>query len=156
MIYIFPPEAVSVSSYSDGTHLSIPKIKASASIKEQVDPFNKSEYQEVLKKSIAHAKGTSLPGENGTSFIFAHSSGNPWELTRINTVFLRLSELQKGDQIIIHRNKKKYTYVVREKKEVLPSEISYLLSTKRTQLILQTCTPIGTDWKRLLVFADPM
>ena len=35
-------------------------------------------------------------------------------------------------------------------------DVSYLIETKKTQLILQTCTPIGTSLKRLLVFADPV
>lgn len=153
-ILIFPPKVSSVSTLS-GTHLTIPKIRAQASVQENVDPFNKAEYNQVLKKNVAHAKGTSLPGQNGTVFIFAHSSATPWEITRLNTIFLRLGELEKDDLIEIQKDKKTYKYKVREKREVMPSEVNYLLNNNKKQLILQTCTPIGTDWKRLLVFADP-
>lgn len=152
-IYFFPPQIKSVLP-SKGTFITIPKIHAQAPISENVDPWNEKEYMDTLKKSIAHAKGTSLPGQPGTIFLFAHSSGPPWELTRFNTVFLRLGELQNGDSIIIERNGVTYRYIVRDKKEVWPNEVNYLLDTKRTQLILQTCTPIGTSIKRLLVFAD--
>ena len=138
-----------------GMFITIPKIHAQAQVTENVDPFNEKEYNEVLKKNIAHAKGTALPGEEGTIFLFAHSSGTPWEITRFNTIFLRLGELQKGDSIVLVRNGKKFAYTVSNKKEVWPSEVSYLLDTKQTQLILQTCTPIGTSLKRLLVFAEP-
>ncbi len=153
-IYLNPPRVQSVVNKS-GTYITIKKISAQAVITENVNPYIKAEYETVLKKSVAHAKGTSLPGSPGTIFIFAHSSGPPWEQTRYNTVFLRLSELNTGDTIEIQRNGKVYNYTVREKKEVLPTEAKYLENTARTQLILQTCTPIGTDLKRLLVFADP-
>lgn len=154
LIYLFPPKVATVSQKT-GTYLTIPKIGAQAQVQENVDPFNKDEYKSVLKKNIAHAKETSLPGEAGTVFIFAHSSGPPWEITRLNTIFLRLNELKKGDTIRINKGKKVFTYTVSEKKEVYPSDVKYLLNTSKNQLILQTCTPIGTDWKRLLVFAQP-
>lgn len=154
-IYFFPITPPSLSSMQ-GTYLSVPKIKAYAPVVEQVDPFDEPVYQKALKSGVAHAQGSSLPGQNGTVYIFAHSSGSPWEITRLNTIFLRLGELQKGDKIEIQKDKKVYRYKVREKKEVMPSEISYLINTTQNQLILQTCTPIGTDWRRLLVFADPI
>ena len=153
-VYLFPPQ-INDSLPTKGTFITIPKIHAQSPVTENVDPWNESLYREALKKSVAHAKGTSLPGQEGTVFLFAHSSGLPWELTRFNTIFLRLGELQKGDTITILRNGKKFSYTVREKKEVWPTEVNYLLDTKRTQLILQTCTPIGTSLKRLLIFADP-
>ena len=86
----------------------------------------------------------------------------PWEMTRYNTIFLRLGELSVGDEIVITRNGKELKYTVSDKKEVDPSEVNYLLQTDKTEprlnrgkLILQTCTPIGTALKRLLIFADP-
>lgn len=154
-IYLFPPKP-DVYARENGTYLSIPKINAYSTIIENVNPFDEAEYQAELKKGVAHAEGTALPGEAGTTFIFAHSSGPPWEITRLNTIFLRLGELESGDEIEIRKNGKVFKYIVREKKEVAPSDVSYLLETERTQLILQTCTPIGTDLRRLLVFADPV
>lgn len=154
-IYLFPP-AIKQIQTQKGIFLTIPKIHAQAPIIENVNPWNQSEYLQSLKKGIAHAKGTALPGENGTIFLFAHSSGSPWEITWYNTIFLRLNELQKKDRIEIVKNGKKYLYKVRDKKEVWPSEVNYLLQTKKDQLILQTCTPIGTSLKRLLIFADPI
>lgn len=154
-IYLFPPTIKTLQAQK-GIFLTIPKIHAQAPIIENVDPWNQSEYLQSLKKGIAHAKGTALPGEKGTIFLFAHSSGSPWEITWYNTIFLRLNELQKGDSIEINKNGKKYLYKVREKKEVWPTEVNYLLQTKKDQLILQTCAPIGTDLKRLLIFSDPV
>ncbi len=161
-IYLFPP-AIQPIPTQKGTFLTIPKIHAQAPIIENVNPWNESQYQKALKKGIAHAKGTALPGEKGlpagqagTIFLFAHSSGAPWDIAWYNTIFLRLGELQKGDSMEINKDGKKYLFEVREKKEVWPSEVNYLSGTKKDQLILQTCTPIGTSLKRLLIFADPV
>jgi LPXTG-site transpeptidase (sortase) family protein len=154
LIFLFPPKVESVSD-KPGMYVTIPKIKAQSMVEINVDPYDEAAYQNVLKKSVAHAKGTKLPGEKGTVFIFAHSSGNPWEITRMNTIFLRLNELEKGDRIEVQKDGKRYVYKVTSKKEVFPSEVNYLQEIDKDQLILQTCTPIGTDWKRLLVFAQP-
>ncbi len=154
-VYFFTPVIQPIQSQK-GIFLTIPKIKAIAPIIENVDPWNEKQYNQALKKGVAQARGTSLPGENGTVFIFAHSTGAPWEITWYNTIFLRLNELQKNDSIVITKNGKKYNYAVREKKEVWPNEVNYLLQSNKNQLILQTCAPIGTSLKRLLVFADPI
>lgn len=154
-VYISPPPVTALDPYTRQFILSIPKIHATGEIIKNVDPSNKNEYMAALKKGIAHAKGTSLPGEKGTIYLFAHSSALPWELTRYNTIFLRLNELKKGDEITIFYEGQNYVYSVTGKKEVWPSDTKYLQNLKRNQLILQTCTPVGTDLKRLLVFAVP-
>ena len=154
-IFIFPPK-ISANITKPGFFIQIPKINAEAPIIINVDAFNETEYRAKLKEGVAQAKGTALPGDKGTSFLFAHSSGPPWEIARYNTVFLRLGELQKGDKIYIFKNGKKLVFMVREKKEVWPNDVSVFKDLSRTQLIVQTCTPIGTDFKRLLIYADPV
>lgn len=139
-----------------GLYITIPKIKAQASVIANVDPWNQSTYERELEKGVAHAKGTALPGDGKMSFLFAHSSLPPWEMTRTNTPFLKLGQLEKGDTIEIIRDGKDYIYTVREKKEVWPTETQYLKDTSKNQLVLQTCVPIGTALRRLLVFADPV
>lgn len=136
--------------------ITIPKIKVVSPIIWDIDPFDPGEYREALTGGVAHASGTSYPAQSGTMFIFAHSSDFPWRMTRYNIIFFRLGELDAGDEIIITREGHDYKYKVREKKTVWPSEIEYLTKAVRTQLILQTCTPPGTDFQRLLVFADPV
>ncbi len=153
-IYLNPPKVESLVNRT-GTYITINKINAQAVISENVNPLDANEYQKVLKNSVAHALGTSLPGNPGTTFIFAHSSGPPWEQTRYNTIFLRLNELNPGDGIELQRMGKVFKYTVKEKKEVMPTEVKFLENTGKDQLILQTCTPIGTDLRRLLIFADP-
>jgi len=152
-LYLFPNKLTS-NTVDKSFYIEIPKINVKTSVIGNVDPFNEKEYRASLEKGIAQAKGTALPGEKGTVFLFAHSSDLPWRITRYNIAFFRLPELERRDPIIIFRNGKEYKYKVTDKKTVWPNEVNYLLDTKKTQLILQTCVPIGTSFQRLLVFAE--
>src|SRR5690606_17953388 len=113
-----------------------------------------AEYREALQEGVAQAKGTALPGESGSVYLFAHSSGMPWEQLQTNVAFLRLHRLVPGDEVVVRYRGDEYVYRVRESKIVKPHEVEYLRESTRDQLILQTCSPVGTDWRRLLVFAD--
>jgi len=152
--YLFPPE-IKPAVKLQGDFITVPKIKAQAPLIFNVDPWNETEYQKVLKNGVAHAKDTPLPGNKGRSFIFAHSSGNPFEVTQYNTVFLKLNDLVIGDKIEIKRDNKIYKYNVTQKKIVWPNEIEYLTDTGPDGIVVQTCWPIGTSLKRLLIFAAP-
>lgn len=154
-LYLNPPKIVN-NLPAEGLFLTIPKISAQAPITLNVNPWDANIYRPVLEKGIAQAAGTSKPGENGTIFLFAHSSDSPLSITQYNTVFLRLDQLRTGDEMTITDNGKDYRYRVRESKVVSPSETQYLQKNDQNQLILQTCTPIGTALRRLLVFADPI
>jgi LPXTG-site transpeptidase (sortase) family protein len=153
--YFFPPQ-IKEQSKLTGDYITVPKIKAQAPLVLNVDPRNESVYKNALKKGVAHAKGTYLPGEKGRSFLFAHSSGNPLEQTNFNTVFLKLGNLKIGDDILIKRGGKDYKYKVTSTKIVWPSEVEYLEKKEIPGIVVQTCWPIGTSIKRLLVFASPV
>ena len=135
--------------------IDIPKIHASAPIIVNVDPWDKNSYQNELKQGVAHASGSSLPGEPGTSYLFAHSSDWPWNITRYNTAFFKIYQLEVGDTIIIYKNSQPIDFTVTEKKVIRPWESEGLFDQSVNRLILQTCTPIGTDWNRLLLIARP-
>jgi LPXTG-site transpeptidase (sortase) family protein len=152
-----PPTHAQATSIDTTTFsIHIPKINVTSRVIEEVDPWNQEEYKKALRQGIAHASGTSLPGENGTVFMFAHSSDSPLNTTRYNIPFLFLDNLEKQDKIFITKDSVRYVYQVREKKVVWPNETRYLKETSKKQLILQTCYPLGTTFQRLLVFADPV
>lgn len=136
----------------------IPKIGASETVVANVDPTNEAEYLDVLAHSVAHAKGSAFPGLNGTTYLFAHSADNFWNVGRYNAVFYLLKELVPGDDIAVFFQGKRYNYKVSETKIVDGTDTSYLSSNigKGEQLVLQTCWPPGTTWKRLFVFAKPI
>lgn len=135
----------------------IPKIGANEKITPNVDPSNEKEYLDALKHSVAHAKGSALPGLGGTTYLFAHSADNFWDVGRYNAVFYLLKDLELNDEISVFFNNKRYNYTVYDKKIVDPSEVEYIASNlgQGEKLILQTCWPPGTAWKRLLIFAKP-
>lgn len=135
----------------------IPKIGANEKVYSNVDPSNEKEYLEVLKNGIAHAKGTAFPGLNGTTYLFAHSTDNFWNVGRYNAVFYLLNKMTNGDEISLFYNGKRFDYIVNDTKIVDPQDIQFISSNigQGEKVVLQTCWPPGTAWKRLLVFAVP-
>lgn len=139
--------------------LLIPKISASSDVKANVSPFEKNEYLKVLEENVvAQAKDTAIPGsgKGNTIFIFAHSTQQGLNMVRKNSIFYLLDELKTGDSALIQYNGQNLNYRVYMKRIVNASEIEYFTfkDVNKEVLILQTCWPIGTDWKRLLVFAE--
>lgn len=139
---------------SVGFGLVVEKINANSEVIANVNPANEREYRKALEKGVAHAKGTAFPGQPGMSFLFAHSTLNPWDVPRYNAVFYLLRELEAGDRIVTYFDGKRYDYEVYDKKVVGAKDVQFLkMKTEEPILILQTCDPPGTTWKRLLVFA---
>ena len=132
----------------------IPKIGANARIVTGVDTANERAYAAALKQGVAQALGTAFPGEGGHIFLFAHSTDYWWNVSTYNAVFYLLGKLIKGDDINIFYKGERFVYRVIDTKIVDPSEVEYI--TRKTNvefLTLQTCWPLGTTFKRLLVFA---
>lgn len=137
--------------------LIIPKIHAKSKIVADVDPSDEVAYMDALKVGVAHAKGTRLPGDAGTIYMFAHSTDNPLNVIRYNAIFYLLREMAVGDEIQVYFHGIKHRYTVTDTKIVEPTDISYLSADNpegKETLILQTCWPPGTRLKRLLVFAQ--
>lgn len=135
----------------------IPKIGASAKVYPNVDPEKEEEFLPVLKNGIAHAKGTVFPGFSGNVYLFAHSTDNWWNVGRYNAVFYLLKNLTKGDEIVVFFENKRHDYLVSEVLVMDARDVSQLTrpQTGGEQLVLQTCWPPGTTWKRLVVLATP-
>lgn len=132
----------------------IPKIEANAPIVAGVDPYDANIYQRELTKGVAQAKGTGFPGQNKTMFLFAHASGDITMARRYNSIFYLLNKMEVGDEIKIYYQGAPYTYQVNQTKEVTPEAVSFLKNDPSADLILMTCTPPGTTWRRLLVLAS--
>lgn len=114
------------------------------------------DMQEALKDGVIHYPGTSMPGQHGNVVITGHSSYFPWDPGRFKDVFALLHQMKIGDKIMIYHNQEKYIYQVTEKKVVLPDDIDILKQTPEDKLTLITCTPVGTNLKRLIVIAKPI
>lgn len=136
----------------------IPKIQARSKVIANVDAGSKRDYLAALKRGVAHAAGTGLPGidsqVNRTIVLFAHSTDAPWNMARYNAVFYLLDKLEPGDRIQIYFQGVRHDYAVEELRVVGAGDVSYFArQTQEEILVLQTCYPPGTTWKRLLVVA---
>lgn len=136
----------------------IPKLGANARVFPNIDASDPDEFLPILQKGVAHAKGTVFPGIKGNIYLFAHSTDNFWNVGRYNAVFYLIKDLKPGDEIVIFFQNKRYNYIVKGTKITDPSDVSYIVNAQKQEkqvLILQTCWPPGTTWKRLFVFAEP-
>jgi len=129
----------------------IEKIGANSKIVANVDPFNSYEYQQALTQGVAQARGSALPGQPGSLFLFSHSSADLFQATRYNSVFYLLDKLLPGDKVLIYYQGRKYTYTLTQKILAKAEDINYL-TTKSPEktLTLMTCWPPGTSLKRLI------
>lgn len=148
-------DAVISESVDTEFGIVIPKIGANARVVADVDWTDSHIYQQALTQGVAHAKGTSYPGEDGNIFLFAHSGADPFEVLRFNAIFFLINKLEAGDEIILWYHGHSHVYRVNEKKMVLGDDLEYLTQTKEGRtLTLMTCWPPGTTLKRLMVLAE--
>lgn len=105
-----------------------------------------------LSKGLVHLPGSSLPGERGNVFISGHSALSP--LFALKTApFAKLSDLRKGDKIVLETSSAKFVYEVAGFKIVDPTDVSVIQApTSRGRYVsLMTCVPPGLNLKRLVV-----
>ncbi|MBI2453884.1 class E sortase, partial [Candidatus Peregrinibacteria bacterium] len=112
-----------------------------------------ADIQKALRNGVIHYPGTALPGENGNIVITGHSSYYAWDPGRFKDVFALLHDVRLKDRIVVYFNQKKFVYEVTNRKIVLPKDVDVLATSPQEQLTLITCTPIGTNLKRLVLTA---
>ncbi len=115
-----------------------------------------NDMQEALKNGVVHYPATSLPGDGGNVVITGHSSYFPWDPGRFKDVFALLHDVEIGDKVLIYYNQDKYIYEVDNIMEVKATNIDVLKQTPEERLTLITCTPVGTNLRRLIVTAVPV
>ena len=135
--------------------LVISKIGVNTSVTPNVDLNDQVRAETILEKNVAHALGSSLPGQKGTTFLYGHSAFLNILGSEQNSVFYLLDKLEKGDEVDLFYNGYRYLYSVTDTKITEPEDISFLLNGKE-QLVLQTCWPLGTNLKRFVVIAKPI
>src|SRR5215204_2620230 len=111
----------------------------------------------ALNKGVVHLPDTSFPWSETPErnvYLAGHRLG--WPGTGSHLVFYRLNELDGGEKITLRdRQGSRYQYRVIESFEVGPFERWVTGRVRgRDLLTLQTCTPIPTFEKRLIVRAE--
>ena len=120
-------------------------------------PVLDSSSQAALDKSVIHIPQTPMPWENREQknvYLAGHRLGYPGTGSRL--IFYNLDKLQGGDVIFLRdQSGGVYKYRVTEMFQVDPSD-DWVMDTvvDRDIVTLQTCAPIPTFEKRLIVRAD--
>jgi sortase A len=120
-------------------------------------PVFGSDSYEALAKGIAHVPGTSWPWSNTPQrnvYLAGHRMGYRGTWSRM--LFYNLGELRKGDRVVLRdREGRSYEYRVSESFLAEPTDAWVLGQVRgRDMVSLQTCTPLFTFQKRLIVRAD--
>jgi LPXTG-site transpeptidase (sortase) family protein len=149
------PEGASIDPVNKDFSLIVPKVGINAGIIPAVNPTKPGEYLAALEKGIAHSSLSYFPDEDGTVYLFSHSTNYDWFVGDLNAVFYLLKNLEVKDTILIYYKGSSYRYEITGKQVVSPTEVSYLApQAGAKRLILQTCWPPGSVTERLLIFAD--
>jgi len=113
------------------------------------------DIQEGLQDGVVHYPGTARPGQAGNFFVTGHSSYFPWAPGDYKSVFARLHELKVGDEYWVFYNGDRYRYIIQEKKEIKPADVTVLDQPVGKRIgTLMTCTPVGTTLRRLIITAQ--
>lgn len=109
----------------------------------------------AFDETLAHLPGTSLPGEKGNVFISGHSSILPNLERKQKAYFAKLSDVKKGDKVLLEALGQRFTYEVQGFRIVDPQDISVIQPPDEggRYLTLMTCVPPGFNTKRLVVLA---
>lgn len=155
------PDREQVAAASRPRHYELPPgaimgLTINALDLHNVPVFNSS-AKWALDNGVSHEPGTSMPwslSEQKNVYLQGHRLG--WPGTESHLVFYHLNKLKRGDEILLKdRDGKRYTYRVSEAFVVEPND-SWVMGRVRGRdmVTLQTCTPIPSYDKRLIVRAN--
>lgn len=114
---------------------------------------------EELKDGVVHIPKTPFPGDTGASVILGHSSADPWYLGDYGSAFALLETMRTGDDIIVHyRDGRTLTFRVIDsftysQRGDDAQDAARFEKSSRPSIILVSCWPFGTNFKRLGVKA---
>jgi len=131
----------------------IPKINVEIPVNYNETSTDESTIENDLESGIVHYPTTALPGQNGNTAFFGHSSNNIFNKGKYKFAFVLLHTLVPGDTFYLTYNGKVYVYKVITKTVVPPSQVSVLdpIAGQTATATLITCDPPGTSLNRLVV-----
>ena len=148
------PTVVSTTVSADNK-LIIPKLNIEVPVHFGI---SLDEVDNAMVNGVAHymiSGASAFPGEIGNTVITGHSAGDIYSNNQYKFIFSGLERLEDGDLIYINYNSTRYTYSVKRKEIIEPSNVSVLVYETNTPILtLITCTPLGTSRYRLLVVAE--
>ncbi|MBU1177776.1 sortase [Patescibacteria group bacterium] len=134
--------------------IQIPKIGVAAPVIYN-SGISEQEIVDNLNTGVVFYNNSDLPNESGLAIYFGHSSNYWWRPGQYDTVFSLIPKLVTGDQIDIYYSGQKYTYQVTDQKIISQQAWSQLQHfPTKNGLALVTCWPLGTTWRRYVVWAE--
>ncbi len=133
--------------------ITIPKINVSAPIIFPTTTADAPNYDPELENGVVHFPNTALPGQNGNTVLFGHSSNDWWQPGSYKFIFVLLDKLAPGDTFSVNYNSRRYIYEVTNTKVVEATDVSVLNPTSTPTITLITCWPAGTSLKREIIQA---
>jgi sortase A len=120
-------------------------------------PVINDDSERALSQGVIHEPETSLPWSEAPQrnvYLAGHRLGYDGTASRL--VFYNLDKLRRGDLVVLEdRDGKAYRYRVSETFVADPTDVWVMGQVVgRDMVTLQTCTPIPTFEKRLIVRAD--
>jgi sortase A len=119
--------------------LYIPRLNA-------VIPVFEGTEEEELEKGVGHYSGSVLPGEPDNAVLSGHR----------DTVFRRMGEMKKGDELHVHTIKGTFVYVIDKMWVTDAEDRTVIVPREEPILTLTTCYPfsyIGPAPKRYIIEA---
>lgn len=117
---------------------------------------NEKDVENSLQDGVVHYGSTSVPGQQGNTAFFGHSSNNIFNPGKYKFAFVLLHEIVPGDIFYLTYGGKVYTYRAFQKQIVEPSDTWVLnpVQGKTATATLITCDPPGTSLHRLVVWGE--
>ena len=147
----------SLSQKDSGFVLNIPSLGIYAPIVIENSTALDIVYKR-LQEGVVHYGTSPMPGEKGTSVILGHSSAYPWYRGSYGSVFALLNKLQPGDTFQIKKGMDILNYKVSESLVFSPfsdnNQLAEFENSDNSSVILVSCWPVGTNYKRLAVKAE--
>lgn len=137
--------------------LEIPSIELKLPIA-WMDGESKEAFLKGLGQGAILYPGNAFPGTRGNAYVFGSSGSYKRDGKRVDGEFKRLSEIKKGDKIIVHikfseNDVKKVMYQAEFSEEVFPEDLRISRDYEGHELTLGTTWPPGKSRRILMVKA---
>jgi len=131
----------------------IPKINVEIPVNYSETSTDENVIENDLQSGVVHYPTTTLPGQNGNTAFFGHSSNNIFNKGKYKFAFVLLHTLTTGDTFYLSYSGKMYVYQVVSRTIVDPSDVGVLnaVAGQTATATLITCDPPGTSLHRLVV-----
>lgn len=149
---LYPAAPLSDQSEA-GNWIYIPSIGVAVPLVRSAT-MNDADVLATLEYGAALYPNGVRPGSLGTTFISAHSTGEPWK-GRYRFAFLRINELAADNLIHLDWEGTRYTYRVVTQEIITPAP-NFTIASDRPMptLKIMACWPLWSTRQRMLVSAE--